>query len=82
MLDICHGACFCGQQCGVCVKLFSQYIHYMLHIQLKTPWPESRSELYRPSYRRVSAKLVPTFADRGVSRSQRGGSPTDVFSVF
>jgi hypothetical protein len=40
-----------------------------------TPWPESASELYRPSGRSLSAKLVPTFADRGVSRSQRKGSP-------
>jgi hypothetical protein len=30
----------------------------------KTPWPESASELYRPIYRRLSAKLVPTFAER------------------
>jgi hypothetical protein len=30
----------------------------------KTPWPESASELYQPSDRRLSAKLVPTFADR------------------
>jgi hypothetical protein len=29
-----------------------------------SPWPESASELYRPSDRRLSAKLVPTFADR------------------
>jgi hypothetical protein len=29
-----------------------------------TPWPESASDLYRPSDRRLSAKLVPTFADR------------------
>jgi hypothetical protein len=28
------------------------------------PWPESVSELYRPSDRRLSAKLVPTVADR------------------
>jgi hypothetical protein len=27
----------------------------------KTPWPESASELYQL----LSAKLVPTFADRG-----------------
>jgi hypothetical protein len=32
----------------------------------KTPWPESASELYRPSDRCFLAKLVPTFADRGV----------------
>jgi hypothetical protein len=31
---------------------------------IKTPWPESASELYLPSDRRLSAKLVPTFADR------------------
>jgi hypothetical protein len=31
----------------------------------KTPWPESASELYRPNDRRLSAKLVTTFADRG-----------------
>jgi hypothetical protein len=31
----------------------------------KTPWSESASELYRPSDRRLSAKLLPTFADRG-----------------
>jgi hypothetical protein len=32
---------------------------------LKTPWPESASELYQPSDRRLSAKLVSTFTDRG-----------------
>jgi hypothetical protein len=30
----------------------------------QTPWPQSASELYRPSDRRLLAKLVPTFADR------------------
>jgi hypothetical protein len=30
----------------------------------KTPWPESASELYRPSDHRLTVKLVPTFADR------------------
>jgi hypothetical protein len=34
-------------------------------IQRQTPWPESASELYRPRDRRLLAKLVPTFADRG-----------------
>jgi hypothetical protein len=32
--------------------------------------------------RHLSAKLMPTFADRGVSRSQRCGYPTTVISVF
>jgi hypothetical protein len=30
-----------------------------------TPWPESSSELYWPSDRRLSPNLVPTIADRG-----------------
>jgi hypothetical protein len=33
--------------------------------QQQTPWSESASELYRPSDRRLSVKLVPTFADIG-----------------
>jgi hypothetical protein len=31
----------------------------------KTPWSESASELYRPRDHRLSAKSLPTFADRG-----------------
>jgi hypothetical protein len=31
----------------------------------QTPWSESASELYRPSDRRLSAKSLPTFADKG-----------------
>jgi hypothetical protein len=46
------------------------------------PWPEYSSKLYQPSDRRLSVKLVSTFADRGVSRSQSGGSPTAVISVL
>jgi hypothetical protein len=40
------------------------YVQYSLS---KSPWPESASGLYRPSDRRLSAKLVPTFTDRGCS---------------
>ena len=40
------------------------------------------SELYRQSGRRRSAKLVPTFADRGVSRGQRNGSPRPFKYLF
>jgi hypothetical protein len=32
---------------------------------IKPPWPESANELQRPSVRRLWAKLVPNFADRG-----------------
>jgi hypothetical protein len=35
------------------------------------PWPWSGSELYRPSHRRLSAKLVPTSAGSRVLRGQR-----------
>jgi hypothetical protein len=31
----------------------------------QTPWPQSASELYRPSERRMLVKLFPTIADRG-----------------
>ena len=41
-----------------------------------------REELYQQSGRRRSAKLVPTFADRQVSRGQRNGSPWPLISVF
>jgi hypothetical protein len=41
-------------------------ICYGQYREKKTPWPESASELYRLSDRRVSAKLVPTFADRAL----------------
>jgi hypothetical protein len=51
------------------------------HNQL-TPWLQSASELYRQSDRRMLAKLVPTFADRGVSHGHCSGSPTAVISFF
>jgi hypothetical protein len=35
----------------------------------QTPWSESASELYRPSYRRLSAKWLPTFAYKGATLS-------------
>jgi hypothetical protein len=43
---------------------------------------KSASELYRLSDRRLSVKLVPTFADRWVSHGQCCGSPTAVISIF
>jgi hypothetical protein len=36
-----------------------------MHDKKQTPWPDSASEVYRPSDRRLSVKLVPTFADGG-----------------
>jgi hypothetical protein len=39
-----------------------------------TPWPEPASDIYRPSDRCLSAKLVTTFGDGAVPRGQRDGS--------
>jgi hypothetical protein len=44
---------------------FHSTIYDILEILQLTPWPESASEIYRPSDRRLLTKLVPTFADRG-----------------
>jgi hypothetical protein len=49
---------------------------------LLAPWHESASELYRPNDPRMSATLVPTFADRRMSHGQCGGFSTAVISVF
>jgi hypothetical protein len=62
--------------------MFSRSSDRLLTDYKKTPWPKSASEIYRTSDRRLSSKLVPTFADRGVSHSQGGGSRTAVISVF
>jgi hypothetical protein len=40
----------------------------------RTPWPESATELYRPSDHRLSTKLVPTSCRWRVSRGERDGS--------
>jgi hypothetical protein len=42
------------------------HLEYHWNVQLKrlTPWSESANELYRPSDRRLSAKWLPTSADR------------------
>jgi hypothetical protein len=38
---------------------------YLRKLTKLTPWPQSASELYRPSNRRLLAKLLLTSADRG-----------------
>jgi hypothetical protein len=64
-------------------RLVTGFIGYFyIQCMTQTPWPESESELYGLSDLRLLAKLVLTFADKGVSRSQRGESPTAVTSVF
>jgi hypothetical protein len=44
-------------------RISNLLIHLPVH-KKKTPWPQSASELYRPSDHRLSAKLVPNFVDR------------------
>jgi hypothetical protein len=51
-----------GLRGGWNFPLASLYEYYNREAKTK---PESPSELYRPSDQRLSAKLVPTFADRG-----------------
>jgi hypothetical protein len=41
------------------------YAKKIIKLYKKTPWSESTSELYRPSDHRLSAKWLPTFADKG-----------------
>jgi hypothetical protein len=55
-------------------SLFYSSVHMHGTAEKKTPWLESVRELYRPSDRLLSAKLIPTFADSGVPRGQRDGS--------
>jgi hypothetical protein len=63
---------YCNQECIQWNQLLEKRGFRMLKFEeikalskKKSPWPESASELYRPSDRRLSAKIVPTFADRG-----------------
>jgi hypothetical protein len=54
---------------SLAAKIWNPYVLLMertfrLYI-IKTPWPESASELYRQNDRRFTAKLVTTFANRG-----------------
>jgi hypothetical protein len=46
----------------------------MFLVYTATPWPQFESELYRPNDRRLSAKLVPTFAGGRMPRGQRDWS--------
>jgi hypothetical protein len=64
------------------VRTFDSAVESANHTADMTQWPDSASELYRPSDRRLSAKLVSTFEDRGMSRSQPGSSSTAVSSPF
>jgi hypothetical protein len=55
-------------------ELTNQEPMHITYEKKTTPWLLVRKRTIRPSYRRLSAKLVPTIAERG-SRGQRNGSP-------
>jgi hypothetical protein len=67
-----------------CDIVLSSYLNLIPSFSLqakrkRTPWPESASELYRPSDRRLSVKLVSTFADTGRHVVSVWFIPTAVF---
>jgi hypothetical protein len=47
------------------ISVMQQEMIVVSYYKKQSPWPESASELYQPSDRHLSAKLVQTFADRG-----------------
>jgi hypothetical protein len=49
----------------LCYEYVLFLLESVLYKKKKLPWSESTSELYRPSDRRLSAKWLPTFADKG-----------------
>jgi hypothetical protein len=84
------GTCNCENRCSHCgstdlygslSQLRRHSVKFVVSTLTNTPWPESASELYRPSDRSLSAKLVPTFADRGC-RVVSVTDSTAVFSAF
>jgi hypothetical protein len=54
-------------QCSQCYKNVpkEKYYQAITKANKRTPCPESASELYRQSESRLSAKLVPNFAEEG-----------------
>jgi hypothetical protein len=58
-----HTVSLTGSQCSLLLRGYVQV--QSTGATLKAPWSESASELYRPSDRRLSAKWLPTFADKG-----------------
>jgi hypothetical protein len=57
-------------------------IHVLSDSVVESSGATALQVLGRQSGRRLSAKLVPTFADRGMSRGQRNGYPRPLISVY
>jgi hypothetical protein len=71
---MCRGVCICVlypiRKLVRCVRVLLRITHRQVFgnkqkRNKQNPWPECVNDLYRSSDRRMSAKLVPTFADRG-----------------
>jgi hypothetical protein len=84
LVCVCVCVCVCVELCSTSTSLLISLVALLnvVYKQKLTPWLWSASELYRPSDRRLLAKLVPTFADRGVSSGQRNEFPRSLISVF
>jgi hypothetical protein len=65
LLDV----CVCALHSTAAVGVLAEHTVHVLLLPMKTneqtPWPESATELHRPSDRRLSANWLPTFADKG-----------------
>jgi hypothetical protein len=72
--------CSLGRYNLLCLCLF--FFHCCFIPLIRAITNKSASQLYGSRDWRLSAKLVPTFSDRGVSHSQRGRHPTAVTAVF
>jgi hypothetical protein len=64
-----------------CTSYSTECIDWFISTNKQIPWPDSASELYRPSDRRLLPRLMPTFADRG-SHVVSVTNPQAVFSAL
>jgi hypothetical protein len=68
---------------STCVGTVSNYSQSLLLLKKKTHWPLVRKRtILNWATATCRRNLVPTFVDGGVSRGQRGGSPTVVNLSF
>jgi hypothetical protein len=75
----CLLGCYAVKTSNLTVQVCSRVVRNVLMTNLvkrQTPWLLVRMRTMRPPL--VCLILVPTFADSGVSRGQRGGTPTVV----
>jgi hypothetical protein len=79
--NLCHAGCKYPTSTGPFGRMLALALKWLKKSnieQKQTPWPESASELYRPSDRRLSTKLVSPSADRECHVD----SVTDLYAVI